>query len=224
MTNIYNYYPNTMEYISTSIAELDPIDSLPLVPMYSTTVPVIKCGEGFVAVFDGRDAWVKVMDVRGVVYNTTTKAPTIHQLLGPLPPHLTDIAPPPGCNWVDGEWVIDWDELRNMQNAKVAASYRDALKAGHRINGMVMSMQPHDITNIESVISWAGRTSTETAYIQDISGNVVDVTAESATAMIDELATQSQSLLIKLNGYLKTIATARDDKEAIESVIWESKR
>ncbi len=67
--NLYNYDKNTKEYLSTTIADADPMESkikgefVPLVPAYVTLIKPPKTGENEVAIFNGK-AWEIKKDFR----------------------------------------------------------------------------------------------------------------------------------------------------------------
>lgn len=67
--NLYNYDKNTKEYLSTTMASADPMETkikgefVPLVPAYSTLMEPPKTGENEVAIFNGK-AWEIKKDFR----------------------------------------------------------------------------------------------------------------------------------------------------------------
>lgn len=67
--NLYNYDKNTKEYLSTTIASADPMETkikgefVPLVPAYATLLKPPKTGENEVAIFNG-EAWEIKKDFR----------------------------------------------------------------------------------------------------------------------------------------------------------------
>lgn len=67
--NLYNFDPNTKEYLMTTIASADPMETkikgefIPLVPAYATLVEPPKTGEGEVAIFNG-ESWEIKKDFR----------------------------------------------------------------------------------------------------------------------------------------------------------------
>ena len=67
--NLYNYDKNTKEYLSTTIASADPMETkikgefVPLVPAYATLLEPPKTGENEVAIFNG-EAWEIKKDFR----------------------------------------------------------------------------------------------------------------------------------------------------------------
>lgn len=67
--NLYNFDPNTKEYLMTTIASADPMETkikgefIPLVPAYATLVEPPNTGEGEVAIFNG-ESWEIKKDFR----------------------------------------------------------------------------------------------------------------------------------------------------------------
>lgn len=67
--NLYNYDKNTKEYLSTTLASADPMETkirgefVPLVPAYATVIEPPKTGENEVAIFNGK-AWEIKKDFR----------------------------------------------------------------------------------------------------------------------------------------------------------------
>lgn len=67
--NLYNYDKNTKEYLSTTLASADPMETkikgefVPLVPAYATLLKPPKTGENEVAIFNG-EAWEIKKDFR----------------------------------------------------------------------------------------------------------------------------------------------------------------
>lgn len=67
--NLYNYDKNTKEYLSTTIASADPMETkikgefVPLVPAYATLLEPPTTGENEVAIFNG-EAWEIKKDFR----------------------------------------------------------------------------------------------------------------------------------------------------------------
>ncbi len=67
--NIYHYSELTFEYINTTTADLDPVETkkkgefVPLVPKFATTIKPPKVGKNEVAVFEN-NKWIKKADYR----------------------------------------------------------------------------------------------------------------------------------------------------------------
>ena len=67
--NLYNYDKNTKEYLSTTLASADPMETkirgefVPLVPVCATVIEPPKTGENEVAIFNGK-AWEIKKDFR----------------------------------------------------------------------------------------------------------------------------------------------------------------
>ena len=67
--NLYNYDKNTKEYLSTTLASADPMETkikgefVPLVPAYSTLMEPPKTDKNEVAIFNG-EAWEIKKDFR----------------------------------------------------------------------------------------------------------------------------------------------------------------
>ena len=93
MTTIYNYDPQTSEYLHESVAALDPLEGQPLIPAFATTKmpPAVRQNE--VAVFDGV-LWKIVPDYRGLTYWLGDKSEHSIDQLGMTPPEDALDAPP----------------------------------------------------------------------------------------------------------------------------------
>jgi len=104
--NLFNFHPITKEYLSTTVAELDPIDKKPLIPSFATKVNVINTDIDHIAVFNGT-AWEELPDNRGAVYDTSTKKEVNHKSIGNLPATLTKLKPADNDLWSGVAWVFD---------------------------------------------------------------------------------------------------------------------
>jgi len=117
--DIYNYDRLTGELRGQSVADLDPIEGLPLIPAHATEIapPVAKAG--FASVFMVlKGVWTQVEDNRGPVFDTVTLVENTQFDLGPLPANMTKIAPPSqDYSWDGKAWVLDpakcWARIRS---------------------------------------------------------------------------------------------------------------
>jgi len=105
--DIHNYDQVTTEFLSTVVADLDPLDSLPLIPAYATDVTVITPSAGNVAIFNGT-TWSEIEDNRGtVVYDTTTQEQSTIEDLGVIPVDKTELVPTEYTTWNGSAWIVD---------------------------------------------------------------------------------------------------------------------
>ncbi|WP_461209912.1 hypothetical protein [Desulfocurvus sp. DL9XJH121] len=112
---IYNYDPDSGEYLGESAARLDPKESVAqgqdvyLTPANATTEAPPEAVAGYARCYVS-GAWVQVEDHRGETYYSTAtgEAVTIEDL-GPLPGEITDTAPGEQQIWdaAAGAWVDD---------------------------------------------------------------------------------------------------------------------
>jgi|GEM_PF-704317 len=122
MTTIYNYHPDTNEYLSTAPADVSPLQpGVWLIPAFATQLAPPAVGAAQVAVFIG-GGWQVKPDWRGVpLYSTTDGSVVEIVAVGktPLDVGATELVPPsPQHSWQTGAWVID--------PAKVAAQLESA--------------------------------------------------------------------------------------------------
>lgn len=61
---VYNYHPVTGEFLGASVARLDPLDKIPMVPAHATLVSPPSVEEGYAAVFLSGE-WTAAPDYRG---------------------------------------------------------------------------------------------------------------------------------------------------------------
>ncbi len=110
---VYQTNPETGELLSIQIAQLDPLETelrgenVYLIPAHATTIEPPEAIPGHVRVFNS-GAWEHVPDYRGMtVWDTGTGARTVIANLGPLPPGVTVMAPPPYAIWTGDGWEVD---------------------------------------------------------------------------------------------------------------------
>lgn len=120
-TPLYNYHPETGEFIDSSFADTSPLEpEVVLIPAYSTTTPPPATGKNEVALFIDKH-WVKQPDYRGQVFYTTPEgtATTISEM-GPIPQNLTaEPCPSPLHYWSKNGWCIDAKTAQAMQWQKI---------------------------------------------------------------------------------------------------------
>jgi len=117
--DIFNYDQLTGEYLSTTVADLDPLDQLPLIPAYATDVTTITPTAGSVATFNGT-VWSEIEDHRGAtVYDTTSKEESTITDLGVIPADKTEIVPDVYTTWDGSAWVVDLPAAKTAEQTKV---------------------------------------------------------------------------------------------------------
>jgi len=126
--NIYRYDGTTGEYLGTSEARLDPLESqntgkdVYLIPANATTDAPATAGENQAAVYSG-GKWSLVDDYRGQKYwNKDTGAVVTIEDLGAVSTDLVSIAP-------DGLFAPKWDGTQWTESALVYNSQVVATKA-----------------------------------------------------------------------------------------------
>ncbi|WP_145571479.1 tail fiber assembly protein [Yersinia bercovieri] len=115
---VYNFMPDTREYIGSSSEFISRGQGL---PAYSHIDEPLKAKKGF-AVCRTQDnrSWEYVADHRGETrYSTVTRAEALIKELGEYPESTTDIAPAQFDMWNGSAWVVD-------EAAKSAAAIQSA--------------------------------------------------------------------------------------------------
>ena len=96
MNKLYHYDPETHAYCGQSIAELDPLEQQPLVPMYATLDVPPEVAERQIAVRDEKNAaWTVQADYRGQRYWLTDGSEHTIDAIGETPPAEALSAAPP---------------------------------------------------------------------------------------------------------------------------------
>jgi len=121
MTNIYNYHPITKEYLSTTVADLDPILKKPMLPAYATYDKPPSIIEGQVVLFN--DGWKVKQDIRGIYYRKDNlEQIDINDLNLTIDNILTKKAPEHGLQTFDelsNEWIDDIPEIIKSSMARI---------------------------------------------------------------------------------------------------------
>lgn len=218
--DIFNYHPETGEFISTEPVEFDPREGLPLVPRYATLVTVIPVAIGNVAAFNGT-MWETHVDNRGVVYDTSTAEAFSFEELGPLPSLYTPKVPTHNTVWDGTDWIDDIDKIRVTQKNAITNSFEQALALGFVTSTSIkMDATYGDITKLDGGIRLAVTLNQANMSIRDFDNVVVDVTLEVANTLLRDVGVNYQTL-IQLKWSLQTeIDQAVSDKRAIEAITW----
>jgi hypothetical protein len=105
---IYHYNRQTGEYLYSSNATPDPLDTGKyLIPAFATTIQPLTLNAGYVSCFVN-GAWRAEEDHRGTVWEKTTAKPISFRDLGPLPHTLTKLIPPVQFPvWTVDTWTVD---------------------------------------------------------------------------------------------------------------------
>jgi len=82
--NINHYSQTTGEYITTTVARLDPVEKEPMIPAYATEKALPSLGANEAAIFENGD-WVVKPDFRGVVYYKKTDGSQVTFNIGESP-------------------------------------------------------------------------------------------------------------------------------------------
>lgn len=127
--NIYNYSPNTGEFLGAEIADADPLEAGKfLIPAHATTVQPPSVGDGFAACFVA-GAWLAVEDHRGATsWDKQTQEPKVVEDLGAVPSGFTLATPPNFPAIYDDEfgWVEDVGKVAVMVRSQRAALLRES--------------------------------------------------------------------------------------------------
>lgn len=123
---IYDYQPNTGEFLGEREARISPLDQHPLIPAYATDKEPPVEWDGFVRCFvDG--VWKQVEDNRGkTAYSTATALPSVITAVGKIRDGYTTLVPCQYPKWDGTQWVTDIIAqeaavaLQNKINAKLA--------------------------------------------------------------------------------------------------------
>ena len=107
---IFHYHSVTKEYISTTLADPDPLDDGKwILPAYSTSVEPPRTNPFEIAVFNETDNhWNVLDDYRGkYVYNKSTKEEVLVRKIGPIDNHYSTLTPKNHDQWNGKKWVKD---------------------------------------------------------------------------------------------------------------------
>ena len=219
--DIYNYHPDTSEYVSTEEADMDPLDNIPMIPAHATTVVVITPATGNVAVFDGT-TWNDVEDHRGPVYdvNTRKQQELDHVDLGPLPSGLTSLVPGDFDSWTGSAWVEDLDLVRMDQKSIINLSHMDALSTGYVTTFTIkMDARYEDVIRLDGGVRLAESLSQTNLSIRDFDNVVHIEETTNVKTMVDEVGVHYQTVLNQKWTYDDQIdqATTKTD---IQAVVW----
>lgn len=120
---IYNYHPDTKEFLSENTADESPLEEgVYLLPANATFLKPPETGEYEIAVFEN-DSWNLKSDFRGqIFYLKTTKASVIITEIGVKPDMtMTNLAPAEFDKWdyQANNWFEDLKLVLNAEQAKV---------------------------------------------------------------------------------------------------------
>ncbi|ARU23686.1 hypothetical protein RSSE_c3303 [Ralstonia solanacearum] len=150
---IYNYHPETGEFLSAAEADPSPLeDDVWLIPAHATDIapPQADRSAHQIAVFDNE--WVIKPDWRDVpLYSTVDGAAVSIRQIGQVPADVsaTEVSPPsPAHSWQKGKWVEDpakkaalLAELKAARTQKIKADCAAAIVAG--FNSSALGAEHH---------------------------------------------------------------------------------
>lgn len=153
---VYNFNEFSHEYTGSSV------EHLPIgfgIPSHSTLIAPPESREGYARCFNNNE-WVFVENHLGeVVYNTTTKAQSVVNYLGPIEEGYTNKVPTEYSVWSNGEWVEDTEAKDNaiIQSNTQLKSYYLSI-ASEQINiltdateeSLVEQVDPNDVALLKS--------------------------------------------------------------------------
>lgn len=143
---IYNYHPETGEFLSTAPADASPLEpGVYLTPAFATEIAPPTPGIRQSAVFVG-NAWQIKADWRGApLYSTADgSAVTIDTIgLTPAGAGATEVPPPsPQHSWQAGAWVLDAAKV-TAQLERVRAEARTRIDSAYEATiGMIAASYP----------------------------------------------------------------------------------
>ncbi|MBU1002803.1 MAG: hypothetical protein KKE73_09795 [Proteobacteria bacterium] len=162
---IYNYHPQTGEFMGSTMVRLHPDSGRPMVPAGSTQIaPPEDIPSGQVACWTGA-AWELVEDHRGVVlYSTATGATVEITELGPIPDGLTDTAPGEFETWDDvaEAWVFDLVAAKAAKLQLIQAEKNRVRDGGFEVDGTLFDS---DISARVSYSEFKGKLTTHPGFV-----------------------------------------------------------
>jgi hypothetical protein len=171
--NVYNYHHITFEYTNTSIAKLDPLETVHsgvdtyLLPANATFEEIPTYTTNQIPIFDiTTNTWSVVEDYRNIpVWDGDGNPVTITEL-GPLPSGYTTTEPP-----------IDYLKLRSDLENDIK-EYRKSLSyGGVYINNVRFGTDLTDFTWLESALSWYPKHWNDNPINTDIDTLTIDTTS-----------------------------------------------
>lgn len=217
--DIFNYNPISNEYISTEVADLDPLAGEPLIPAHATSVPVISVTAGFVPVFNGV-SWDATEDNRGTVYYTDTTLSTEYTELGALPAGITKLVPPAFAGWDGNGWIEDLELVRAKQKNTIYHAFNSALSGGFVTTSTIkMDATYDDVMRLDAGVRLAEALAQANIDIRTFENNTQTVLTTDAKTMVNEVGTNYQTKLQQkwtLSDQIDAAAT----KVNIESIVW----
>lgn len=127
MTTIYNYHPDSGEYLSQSEAGLDPLERKPLIPAFATNEEPPATDDNEVAVFK-RKAWSVLADYRGTQYWLADGTSHTIEVVGEEPPTgALDTPPEPTLDELKAQTVEQVVAFASNTRAQIAGQV-DAYK------------------------------------------------------------------------------------------------
>jgi hypothetical protein len=146
--NIYHYHRNTHEYLGSTEARIDPLETVMqerevyLIPANATVTPPPEVTTNQVAVWEN-EAWVVKEDHRGkTCYEKATAAPIVITEIGVIPDTLTELVPAVCSEWDGDQWGVDGTALKSKVLAdklsELAAYRYDKETGGITVSGMTI--------------------------------------------------------------------------------------
>jgi hypothetical protein len=129
--NIYFFDMQQKCLIGNGIAELDPIDKMPLIPANATMIKPLEVEVNQVAVFDlVTQKWAAKDDIRGIYYDINTKQKVEVTSLDQDITNLTKLEPFEFAKWDinTNVWVLDLDTKAEYDKKKLIAQSESILK------------------------------------------------------------------------------------------------
>jgi hypothetical protein len=126
MKTIFNFHPETQEFIGAGVADKSPLEpDVFLVPMFATDIEPPTPATHEVAVFE-KKKWKLKPDWRGVsLYKMTDGSPISIDKIGVVPAEIeaTDLPPDSALHsWIEGAWVLDQLKVdEQLRTAKTQA-------------------------------------------------------------------------------------------------------
>lgn len=219
---VYNYDPDTGEYLGLETAYESPMEpGVYLLPAHSTETAPPEAGEHQAAVYRN-GAWTLVEDHRGEIwYDTTTQERHEIKVLGVVPETWTQVVPTdPESVWNGTAWEVPFEVLKKRKRREIWAA-GDAILAAVKARYTQAEIESWSKQEQGAKDLAAGETTTEAAQfvtgIATLRGIPVDTLRDKILANVAAYGRLSTAVIgtqQRLDDLIKAAQTA-DDLAAI---------
>ena len=160
---IYHYHQDTNEYLSTDVADPNPLEpGKYLIPKNATTIPVIEKTTNTIQVFENNE-WILKEDFRKQkMYNNDNLEGIEVNEIGPIPNDYTLDAPPSKhSKLVDNVWIEDIELIKNDLYEEINVKRNEKISNGvvytfpDGLTGTIQTRDQIDERNIQANASAA---------------------------------------------------------------------